>query len=225
MHYDSIYFVGDSHGEFDQLFKALDYFEIKNCLLIHVGDGGEGFSTRAKQLKTFKILNNKFLKRGITYLSIRGNHSDPSYFDGSINLSNFELIPDYSYRMINNKEFLFVGGAISVDRLYRRDGSSYWSNEKFQLKPESVKSCDVLVTHSAPSWIGPNDKRNIEDFCQKDPTLWEECQHERRLHNALFELAKPKFSFSGHFHSSFLMENNGCEARILNILELFEFKP
>lgn len=218
-----IYITSDHHGEYDRLFKILDEYEIKDCILLFGGDGAEGFSSREKQIKTFELLNNRFKKRNIQYKAIRGNHSDKSYFDGSINLSHFELIPDYTYKTINNLSFLFVGGAISVDRIYRREGVSYWKDEVFVLKPELIKPCDVLITHSAPSWIGPTSKINIEHWCQKDRTLWEECQHERQLHNQLFELAKPKYSYSGHFHSSYRAENNGCRARILDILEIVEF--
>ncbi len=218
-----IYITSDHHGEYDRLFKILDEYEIKDCVLLFGGDGAEGFSPYNKQIKTFELLNNRFKKRNIQYKAIRGNHSSKSYFDGSINLSHFELIPDYTYKTINGLSFLFVGGAISVDRIYRKEGVSYWKDEKFVLKPELIKPCDILITHSAPSWIGPTSKSDIEFYCQRDKNLWEECQEDRQLHNQLFELAKPKYFFGGHYHKSYRAEHEGCRARILDILEMVEF--
>jgi hypothetical protein len=222
--FDRILFTADSHGNFNHLFRLIDEYEIKDCLLVSCGDNGEGFVPRKKQLKEFELLNNRFKKRGINYASLRGNHSDKSYFDGSINLSHFELIPDYTYRQINGLTFLFIGGALSIDRLERKEGVSYWKDEVFVLKPELLtQTCDVLVTHSAPSWIGPNDKEGIAYWCQRDETLWEECQEERRLHDELFEIVKPKFSMAGHFHRHYFRVYNGCKARILAELEMIEF--
>lgn len=221
--FDRVFLVGDTHGNNNHLFRMIDEYEIRDCLIVHCGDGGE-MGEHRKLIKEFKLLNNRFKKGGINYVSVRGNHSNPRYFDGSINLSNFELIPDYTYRQINGLTFLFIGGALSIDRLDRKEGISYWKDEIFVLKPELLtQTCDVLVTHSAPSWIGPNDKEGIAYWCQRDETLWEECQEERRLHDELFEIVKPRFSYHGHYHSHYFRVYNGCKARILAELEMVEF--
>jgi Icc-related predicted phosphoesterase len=221
---DLIYLHGDNHGDWDFLFKKLEYLSISNCLLIGVGDAGVGFSIKRKQERQFELLNSSFKKRGIKYLTIRGNHDDPAYFDGSIKLSNFELIPDYTSRKINGETFLFVGGAVSVDRCYRREGVSYWPDETFVFKPELATECDVLVTHSAPTWIGPIDKSGIQGFISKDENLWEECCKERLAVEQLFNKSKPKKSYHGHFHKSYQAYSNGCGATILDINEFIEHK-
>ena len=146
----TVYIIGDHHGSYNNVMHKLYANGIKDCLLIHVGDGGEGFYSHEEELKTFNILNAEFESLGIEYMSIRGNHSDPAYFDGSINLSHFKLLPDYSRQVINGEEFLFVGGAISIDRAIRVLNKSYWADEPFVLKPELAGKCDVLITHSAP---------------------------------------------------------------------------
>jgi hypothetical protein len=215
---------GDHHGNYNRVFDKIYKNQIENCLLIHVGDGGEGFQPRDKQLETFNVLNEKFGSIGIEYMSIRGNHSDPSYFDGSINLSHFKLLPDYHTETINDEKFLFVGGAVSIDRSHRKQGLSYWSDELFVLKPELVQKCDVLITHSVPSWNGPNNKSGIESWCSKDPTLWGDCVKERKDHDRLIELCKPSKAYHGHLHSSHWADFAGCYSTILAIEEMKEHR-
>jgi hypothetical protein len=219
-----VYILGDSHGKYDQLFSNLDDFNIQDCIIIHVGDGGEGFLEKNKQLRQFDLLNDRFKKRNIEYMSIRGNHSDPKYFDGSIKLSNFRLLPDYHVEFINDEKFLFVGGAVSIDRKIRKPNFSYWEDELFVLKPEFAVPCDVLITHSAPIWIGPVDKDGILGWCERDQYLWRDCIKEREDHTELYKLTKPKKSYMGHFHQPFSVDFCGCRARILAELEIIEHR-
>lgn len=225
MSHKPIYIVGDNHGKYDSLFKRIEQYDIKDCILIHAGDGGEGFIHPDKQLRQFELLNNRFKKRDIEYVSIRGNHSDPAYFKGQIKLSNFELLPDYTVREYNGEKFLFVGGAVSIDRSHRTMNFSWWEDELFVLDESKIVECDVLITHSAPTWIGPNDKQGISYWCEKDLTLWDDCLNERRLHDELFRLAKPKKSYHGHFHLYTQCENNGCISSILDELQIVEHRP
>ena len=219
-----VYIVGDNHGKYNVMFRFIEAYDIKDCILIHVGDGGEGFMSRDKQLEQFNQYNDYLKSKDIEYLSIRGNHSDPAYFDGSVELSHFKLLKDYHTQTINDEKFLFVGGAISIDRKIRQEGFSYWADEPFVLDESKIEECDVLITHSVPTWLGPTDKQPFYHWLKDDPTLWDECMQERHDHDALFELAKPKKSYAGHFHNHFSVDFNGCRARILAELEILEHK-
>ena len=217
--------VGDIHGEWDALFNKIKSYNMSDCILIHVGDGGEGFLPYEKQLRQFEYLNDFFKKYNIEYLSIRGNHSDPSYFDGSINLSHFKLLPDYTTLTLNDKKFLFVGGAISIDRTIRKEGISYWKDEMFKLDESKIQQCDVLITHSAPTWNGPIEKNGmLASFCQKDPTLWDECMEERKQHDVLIKLTGAKRHYCGHFHEYFVVDFDDCVSTILDILQIAEIR-
>ena len=220
--YDRAFVIGDHHGDWLGLYRKLDYYGIENCYLFHVGDGGEGWVDREKQIRQFEHCNNWFKSRNIYYMSIRGNHSDPAYFLGQHKYSNYELLPDYSYRIFRDKKILFVGGAVSIDRRIRTVNKNYWLGEKFILKPEEVEKCDILITHSAPSWVGKSDKDGIQSWCDKDETLWDECVKERLQHNELIELCSPEKHFAGHFHEHAVSCMNGCDSRILDIMEPYE---
>jgi len=227
----NIILVGDHHGQWDILFRKIEYYDLTDCVLLHVGDGGEGFITQSlKQKRQYNILNDRFKKRNIDYRSIRGNHSNKVWFDGSICLSHFKLLPDYTVIKINGETWQFVGGAISVDRVYRKEGISYWKDEIFVLDPEKAVKCDILVTHSAPPWIGPTHKGEfVTGFYDKDPLLKDELILERKLHQDLLDICQPKKHFCGHFHTSevvkrYIQSGYETESRILNINEFYPYR-
>ena len=222
-----VYIIGDIHGAFNRLMKKVSDLDLKDCTLICVGDLGMGFNYSPEGERGGCVRMNEFLaERRILFMSIRGNHDDPQYFCGPnrIDLSHFRLLPDYHTEIINDEKFLFVGGAVSIDRVYRKEGLSYWSDELFVLKPELVEKCDVLITHSAPSWIGDFDKEGISSWCEKDKTLWDLCYKERIEHNELIKLCQPSKSYHGHFHASHWVDFDGCYATILAIEEMKEHR-
>ena len=221
-----IYIVGDVHGKWDELFTRINNYEIKDCYLICVGDLGIGFKdSHAKEIRMLEIANTFFAARDIEFLSIRGNHDNPTFFNKEIKtFSNLRLIPDYHVEFINDEKFLFVGGAVSIDRKIRKPNFSYWEDELFVLKPEFAVPCDVLITHSAPIWIGPVDKEGILGWCDRDEYLWRDCIKERDDHTELYRLANPKKAFIGHFHLPFSVDFRGCRARILAELEIIEHR-
>ena len=222
----TIYIVGDIHGKWDALFKEIDSFDMCDCTLICVGDLGVGFKdSHAKEIRALQFANDFFTARNIQFLSIRGNHDNPAYFNGEIEtFSNLRLVPDYHVETLNDKKFLFVGGAISIDRKLRKLGFSYWSNETFKLDHSKIQKCDVLITHSAPTWNGPIEKSGImSHYCQKDETLWDECMTERKQHDILIKLTGPKRHYCGHFHQFNIVDFDGCVSIILNELEIAQF--
>jgi predicted phosphodiesterase len=219
-----IYIVGDIHGKWDQLFLKIKASGIRNFTLIGVGDLGVGFLDADKQARQFDYVNSFFGGKGIDFIGIRGNHDDPSYYDGSIDYSNFKLLPDYTSLTLNDKEFLFVGGAVSIDRKIRKEGVSYWADEKFILDHSKIKRCDVLVTHSAPTWSGPFDKSGISGWCDRDETLWDECLQERKDHDVLIKLCGASRHYCGHFHTSSSVDFDGCISTILDELEVKEIR-
>lgn len=226
-----VYLIGDVHGYFSALLDIVEKHDLRDCYLICVGDLGIGFKYGSEgELAGMIQLNKEFEKRNLEFLSIRGNHDDPWYWGigkngWTVNYSHFKLLHDYTTLDINGEKWLFVGGGISIDRSVRRPGYSYWENEVFVLDESKIVECDVLVTHSGPNWIGPYDKTGIENWCKRDAPLWDDCKKERADHNRLYELAKPKYAYLGHFHRFEAVECNGCYTTILDELQLAEYKP
>ena len=222
---ESIFIVGDVHGKFKQLLNKLPTQNNSPVEIICVGDLGIGFHpSQEMEQSQLKVLNGLFKARNITFYSIRGNHDDPDYFRGStrVELSNLVLLDDYTTLEFGGKKLLLVGGAVSIDRLVRIENIDYWKDEGFILDESKISECDILITHSAPAWIGPCSENDIKYWTSRDPTLWEECVAERRAHNKLTRLAKPSRLYAGHFHGFYNVEHEGCNARILDELEIVE---
>jgi len=222
-----IYILGDVHGNFKALLHNIEEKDLKDCYLICVGDLGIGFQYSYQgEIFACERLSQIFKKRNIQFLSIRGNHDDPKFFKGKdrIVYPNFELLEDYTVKKINGETFLFVGGAVSIDKKVRNKGTSWWSDEVFVLDESKIVPCDVLITHSAPAWLGPFDKGGLINWIKNDPSLWDECVKERLDHNVLLQKATPKRHFCGHFHIWAAVDFGGCYSRILDELEILEYK-
>lgn len=222
-----IILVGDTHGEWQSLFKKIEDNKISDCIMIQVGDLGAGFNKGYE--RDFIKYNEFFKKKNIYFYALHGNHDNPAYFDGSINFTHFKLLKDYTELKVNDELWQFVGGAISVDRKYRVEGRDYWRDEKFILNKGKAVKCDVLVCHTAPTWIGPACKGGlVQPFLDKDFHLYDELIQERKNVQELFDICRPKKAFFGHFHRSEYNEYHGdgytCKGRIIDILEFIEYR-
>lgn len=218
-------FVGDHHGNWRELFWIIQQKKINNCYLISVGDSGIGFKNKKAQDDEIDQLNEKFKKLDIHFMSIRGNHDDPDYFKkGKYDLSNLELIEDYTVKIYDGKLIHFIGGAISIDRSGRRESISYWSGEGLIFDKEKLHhKVDILVTHTAPSWCFPQQfNEMVYGWAREDAYLLEDLSDERAVMDEILKICKPSLHLYGHFHSSWTEEINGCKHKLLNINEMWE---
>lgn len=218
-----VYALGDIHGDWDSIYRIIERVDMSNCTLISVGDIGIGFLDAAKQERQNIHVNNFFKSKNIEFLGIRGNHDDPSYFTGDVSYSHFKLLADYTTLILEGKRFLFVGGALSIDRSLRKEGISYWKDESLKLDYKQIIKCDILITHSAPSWSGPLSKPGlVSSLAQKDPTIWDECMEERKQHDILIKLSNPSRHYCGHFHEYSVVDFDDCVSSILDINQIVE---
>lgn len=218
------YLLGDHHADHDDLLRGILRKGVRDVRLIHLGDGEEGYPDRW-DADTAERLNNGFGALGIEYLTIRGNHSNPWVFDGSVMLPHFKLLPDYTRMEIDGQSWLFVGGATSINRIDREPGKTWWPEEPMSLREDLAGPADVLVTHAGPSWAAPPPNPFVE-YCIRceeaigSNTLRQELHAEQLRHDRLFELVRPKRWYFGHHHHSSTWSHNGCEVRQLDCAEL-----
>ena len=238
-----LFFLGDIHGNFNIIKQYIKTYDIENADIIQVGDFGLGFKTFEKDKNNLTLLNDFIKKHNISLYAIRGNHDHKLYFDEDpFGLSNIKLLKDYSVLNLNNHNILCVGGAVSIDRVYRiindkkaNDGiKSWWPDESFSFdksKTDKLSNIDVIVTHTTPEYCPPDNSNGfghlVNSMAVNDEYLKTDLLTERKLVSDLFENLSNnniKYHYYGHFHNSRVLERNGIIHRMLDINELWEDK-
>jgi len=213
-----LFLLGDVHGDPQMIVNSLRHVPDGSTVL-QVGDFGIGFG---EMTESFLNTVNKLAKKlNITILAIRGNHDDPSFFNGQWIRSNIRLLEDYTHIDWNGVHILTVGGAVSIDRTKRELGKTYWLEEHFMHSPKDCEKCDILITHSCPSECLPielNSFDGIKYWVERDKYLKEDILRERSDHRKLLEKANPDQHYCGHFHVAY----NDGRTRILDINEIIE---
>ncbi len=201
--------LGDIHGDFQTIVN----FARKNKseepqYLIQVGDFGAGFHKNF--LVDMEYLNDELREANITLYVIRGNHDNPIFFNGEYEWPNLKLLRDYTTMVIEGKRILFVGGAISIDRLQRKENISWWEDETFNYNEELLETfegIDIVVTHSSPNFVFPQTFNHlVMSYAAYDPNLLNDLTLERQRFNEMYKILVNKNDikhwFYGHFHTT-----------------------
>lgn len=247
-------FIGDTHS-LRPVFELIDKNQWEGKNLIHVGDFGLGFNEIHRDVNNLLLLDEALIDTNNHLYVIRGNHDNPIFWDRRVGLNlpkfyNLHLVDDYSIINIEDKNVLFVGGAISIDRMIRKDEKPYptwWENERFIFRESRLKESirntnmsstgnkvDVVVTHTAPDFAYPtndnvkivNGWAEIEKLhgCDLKGELKIERKDVSRLYNELVSGYKQDIShwFYGHFHSSKEGYVANTTFKLLNVNEFYE---
>lgn len=227
-----MFILGDIHGNFNNLIKLID--KIGNTSpIIQVGDFGIT-NNHGNMKEILNRLNNKLGEVGNKMYVIRGNHDNPIYWNGDWLLDNIELLPDYSVREIEGKTVLFVGGALSIDRIPRLmdGGNYYWIDEEFvfdKKKIDELIGIDVVITHTAPKFAPPQTINDlVRGFAQYDQPLLHELAIERGEMSEMYELLTKKnyitHWFYGHFHTNSIYTYENTDFICVNIDTTHDFR-
>jgi predicted phosphodiesterase len=144
-------------------------------------------------------------------LVVRGNHDDPAIFaravtatspspDGFARLAPHVLHAPHGLRWTwQGLTFAALGGAHSVDRTQRRDGTTWWP-EEVATGEEVARTIaggpvDVLVTHDVPSGTPI-------PWPATPPDWWDLVGAEayRQVLRDVVEATRPRWVLSGHLH-------------------------
>lgn len=231
----------------DNVFKKKDTYN--NSVIFVTGDCGFGFNKPQYYMDLLTKYNKLFESTNTTIFFIRGNHDDAAYFDGEmINFSHIKAIPDYSVVKTQQLSTLCVGGAISIDRLWRKQHEVlinkhkkhspkklYWENEAFVFDETQLNellangiTIDSVITHSAPKFAPPTSKKDIGKWIKLDKNLKHDIDQERndltKLHTYLVQNKQIlRFWSYGHFHQSTNTptENDGTTTVFLGCADNF----
>lgn len=200
--------IGDIHGNIKGLLHTLRTRDISGETLIQLGDFGAGMVSYASIIGLGEVLEDRHCR----LLVVRGNHDDPSWFDGKkyYDRRSVRFVPDNTVVEVEGKKVLFLGGAVSIDRIARQVGRDWWPDEAFQFNPDVIRATgkvDVVVSHTSPEGVFPlHFDPMVDSYIGEDPSLIEKLPAERRrVAEALAvirESGNPSAWYHGHFHKS-----------------------
>lgn len=166
-----IFITGDTHCDYDwHKLNTTNFPEQKNLTkddyVIITGDFGGVWG----QDKTDKYIIKTYEKRNFTTLFVDGNHENHDALDGfpveewhggkihRISNTVIHLMRGQVYE-IGGRTFFTMGGAQSTDKIYRKEGVSWWarelpSDEEYSEAISNLEKHDFkvnfIVTHCAP---------------------------------------------------------------------------
>ena len=166
-----IYITGDTHGDFRGVSWFCGKFQTsKEDILIILGDAGINFGGEVCDAPKKELLE----KLPITIFAIHGNHEQRPYTIGTYKEKQWhggtvyyeERYPSILFAKdgeifdLNGKQTIVMGGAYSVDKMWRLIyGQGWWEDEQ---PSEEIKayvesqlaavdwSVDVVLSHTAP---------------------------------------------------------------------------
>lgn len=245
----SIVVSGDIHGDFTQLvFKCCNQYGMKDTLIIVAGDCGFGFKRPGYYENIYKKCRNRLAQANNWLVFVRGNHDNPAYFlEGRIRHKRWMTVPDYSVIKASGHSILCVGGATSVDRLYRimdkrwhpiktddlLAPNVYWPNEQpafDEIKLDEIDmafAIDTVITHTSPSFCELKTHQGLHNWAMRDEDLLDDVKYERKvmdkLQSFLIDKKHPlRFWYYGHYHQSWHKEIDGVIYHMLDCMELRE---
>lgn len=237
--YDSLYALGDTHGNNLQIVPhLLQTDKESNKCILHCGDFGVGFIKPQGEQDMLERLNKRLAKYRTTMYVIRGNHDDPAYFEGHHDYSHITLVKDHTTIELNlrgEKKVVYMnGGAVSVDRINRIPSKSYWWNEGVKALDEYQvgyipSNIDIVITHTRPRGVFPVTKDGIEYWLLKDMALERDLDIELEVITDIFDALRSKNPqgfkhYYGHFHTSNFEKIGEVEHHLLDIDELKEIR-
>lgn len=239
--YNKKYLLGDIHGSWSIIARHIAHNDEKNIAYIQVGDFGIGFYGIDEEHNRLKQLNSILNDNESDLYVMRGNHDDPAWFkdDGNNKISDIKLglnrivfVSDYTVINIDGENILFVGGAISIDRIPRRKDDSWFVDEEFFLdreKLQSLEGIDRVVTHTCPDFCEPRSFGPlVYEYASKDKSLIKELKDEREILTEMANILmlngknKTKGWYYGHFHRNHRFLHNNMEFVCLGIDEFMQ---
>lgn len=224
------FFIGDIHGNLSPAIWMITLrYKIKDADVIFCGDFGVGFGAEKGMDEAYKEVEKRLEENNIKLWVVRGNHDNPSYFDGLHNYPRLTFLPDHVPFELNGKIYYPVGGATSIDQKERieaneeniRYGSKkrcWWPAERVSKKyiglPPKV---DIIISHEAPMDFEPVIIRE-GNF---GANVLEGIREDRNYLSWLLRELRPSHWFHGHYHTSSSGDYLGCLYRGLDIDELF----
>lgn len=206
----SVRFIGDVHGKYSQYKKIMKDSPFPT---IQVGDMGVGFKD---YLYEQDCANPPYdVMEGGDHRFIRGNHDNPA-----VCAKHSQWIEDGTFNV--DYRVMYVGGALSIDKEWRREGYDWWADEELSdmdlgkiiiayklLKPK------MMVTHTCPEEVA-------NAIIQQSGNGWKIPTRSEAAFQEMFAAHQPELWVFGHWHTHYDFCHNRTRFVCLNELETFD---
>jgi Icc-related predicted phosphoesterase len=206
MKYKKILFMGDVHGDFVTMNNILELEKPDLC--IQLGDFGIWPRLSGSNFGKFQYDMKHLHDVKYPLYFIEGNHEDYEYLNDNYDSYDGTYLIENEYKKvkhirrgyiekINDMNFLFIGGAESIDKQFRTEGISWFPEETItnfdiecilnNVSTLNIK-IDVIVSHTCPEEFNVIENK----YHDRSPSM-------KALSCLLHEL-KPYYWYFGHFH-------------------------
>ena len=196
---------GDWHQNMQYVTLLLDELGYYGTTtIIHVGD--IGFMGRYRD-RYINKLDELLTSKGIMLYFIEGNHEDYNWL-GTLSIDDNNLghvtnrikhLPRGSQYLIQDKNYTFIGGGVSVDQNIRIKDKDWWAEEEVTptqlVQYKQLAKTDVLVTHDGPSSCTLPLPQTFFD-----PFLIHKSNLHRNILEEIREALQPSIIVFGHYH-------------------------
>lgn len=210
-----IYLTGDTHGRFERIGAFCNIMQTnRDDTMIILGDAGINFCADIND-----ALRKEYIaKLPITLLCIHGNHerrpeslpyySERKWRGGTVFVEarypNILFAKDGEVYDLDGRKAIVIGGAYSIDKAWRIEGESWWSDEQpspeVKVRVESTldRLCwkvDIVLSHTTPLRYEPVEVfiPGIEQSkVDKSTEEWLDCIEERLEYRKWY---------CGHYHT------------------------
>lgn len=220
----SVVFLGDLNGSFAHLNEACA--KNNSCAIIAHGNLHLGINPIESELMMLEgMIQDNLKKNDNTLVYVRGSRDSGKRVEELRNrllFTNIFIPKTNELFYINDKTFLAIGGGIPFDRSQRIIGESYWGEGvDIHTIPPTMPAIDVLVTYSSPAVCAPVDLGPLvlERFKEKDETLLEDIEMDRKRLYQQFDKLKPALHVCSYFNIKRTETIGDCTHRCLSIRE------
>lgn len=209
-----IAFAGDWHANTRWACTMIEHAKDLGAeCIVHLGDYGMRYARDFRQ-----SIQRALYRTGLNLYFLDGNHEDfarlydfPLTADGTRKVSArvFHLPRGHRFTW-GGLRFLACGGAVSVDRHRRVEGTSWWPEE--QVTAADIARCeeggltDVLLSHDCPTGIDIPHLDKTSGFFPAEALRVSETHRAKLL--AIAAATKPKLIFHGHYHRAYTARVN-----------------
>lgn len=187
--------IGDIHGKFKNYLSMIHESPYPT---IQVGDYGLGFYPHVDK-GLYEVMKNN-----VQHRFIRGNHD---------NIDVCKTYPNFIRDGFVEGNAMFVGGALSVDKINRTRGFDWWETEECSygefmqiLDIYEVAKPEVMITHDCPNSV-------VETLFGKKGAK----TITREVFSTMLEIHRPKLWIFGHWHEHVDMTIDGTRFICVNI--------